>query len=83
MITISGNSNLRRYAAENQIDNAMSDVRYPLIKLYHFYFDQTIHSRVVNGTERLEVLLSSVWKILKKKREWGAGIIILTREKTT
>ena len=63
MITISGNSDLRRYAAENQIDNAMSDVRYPLIKPCHFYFDQTIHSRVVNGTERLEVLLSSVWKI--------------------
>ena len=82
MITISGNSNLRRYAAENQIDNAMSDVRYPLIKLYHFYFDQTMHSRVVNGTERLEVLLSFVWKILKK-REWGAGIIILTHGKTT
>ena len=44
-------------------DNAMSDVRYPLIKPYLFYFDQTIQSRVVNGTESLEVLLSSVWKI--------------------
>ena len=63
VITISGNSDLRRYAAENQIDNAMSDVRYPLIKPYLFYFDQTIQSRVVNGTESLEVLLSSVWKI--------------------
>ena len=42
---------------------AMSDVRYPLIKSYHFYFDHTIQSRVVNGTESLEVLLSSVWKI--------------------
>ena len=71
VITISGNSggsggffwDLRRYAAENQIDNAMSDVRYSLIKPYLFYFDQTIQSRVVNGTESLEVLLSSVWKI--------------------
>ena len=68
MITISGNSDLRRYAAENQIDNAMSDVRYPLIKPYLSYFDQTIQSRVVNGTESLEVLLSSVWKIYKKTR---------------
>ena len=42
---------------------AMSDVRYPLINSYHFYFDHTIQSRVVNGTESLEVLLSSVWKI--------------------
>ena len=50
VITISGNSDLRRYAAENQIENAMSDVRYPLIKPYHFYFDQTIQSRVVKGT---------------------------------
>ena len=72
MITISGNSDLRCYAAENQIDNAMSDVRYPLIKPYHFYFDQTIHSRVVNGTERLEVLLSSMWKIFKKKTRVGS-----------
>ena len=63
VITISGNSDLRRYAAKNQIDNAMSDVRYPLIKPYLSYFDQTIQSRVVNGTESLEVLLSSVWKI--------------------
>ena len=53
VITISGNSDLRRYAAENQIDNAMSDVRYPLIKPYLSYFDQTIQSRVVNGTESL------------------------------
>ena len=62
---------------------AMSDVRCPLIKPYHFYFDHTVQNRVVNGTESLEVLLSSVWKIQKKKREWGAGIIILTRGKTT
>ena len=82
VITISGNSDLRRYAAENQIDNAMSDVRYPLIKPYLFYFDQTIQSRVVNGTESLEVLLSFCVENIKK-REWGAGIIILTRGKTT
>ena len=63
VITIYGNSDLRRYASENQIDNAMSDVRYPLIKPYLLYFDQTIQSRVVNGTESLVVLLSSVWKI--------------------
>ena len=48
---------------KNKSIYAMSDVRYPLIKPYHFYFDHTIQSRVVNGTESLEVLLSSVWKI--------------------
>ena len=61
VITISVNSDLRRYEAENQID--ICHVRYPLIKPYHFYFDHTIQSRVVNGTESLEVLLSSMWKI--------------------
>ena len=50
----------------------MSDVRLPLIKPYHFYFDHTIQSRVVNGTESFEVFLSSVWKIFKKKTRVGS-----------
>ena len=66
VIAISGDSDLRRYTTENHID--ICHVRCPFIKPYHFYFDHTIQSHVVNGTEGFEVLLSSVWKILKKTR---------------
>ena len=80
MIAISGESDLRRYTTENHID--ICHVRCPFIKPYHFYFDHTFQSHVVNGTEGFEVLLSSVWKILKKREcvltKWGAKIIILT-----
>ena len=65
VIAISGDSDLQRYTTENHID--ICHVRCPFIMPHHFFFDHTIQSHVVNGTESFEVLLSSVWKILKNE----------------
>ena len=61
VMAISGNSDLRRYTAENHID--ICHVRYHFIKPYHFYFGHIIQNHVINGTESFEVLLSSLRKI--------------------